>query len=211
MLFNPYEVLGIPSNADDDAVKKAYRSLSRKYHPDANINNPNQEQAEEQFKKVQEAYEQIMKERSGESNDFGGAFGGGFGSYGDFGRREESKEPLEFQAAGNYIRSGHYKEALHVLSEITERNGKWYYYSAIANSGIGNNIDALAHARQAVSLEPENQQYRILLQQFESGGQWYTRTSGGYNPQGGLGGDLCCKLWLANAICSCLCGYPRIC
>ena len=47
---DPYDVLGIPRDASDDEIKKAYRTLSRKYHPDANINNPNKALAEEKFK-----------------------------------------------------------------------------------------------------------------------------------------------------------------
>ena len=62
-MIDPYQVLGISRGTSDDEVKKAYRALSRKYHPDANVNNPNKEQAEEKFKQVQQAYDQIMKER----------------------------------------------------------------------------------------------------------------------------------------------------
>ena len=62
-MIDPYSILGISRDASDEEVKKAYRKLSRKYHPDANIDNPNKEQAEEKFKQVQQAYEQIMKER----------------------------------------------------------------------------------------------------------------------------------------------------
>lgn len=40
-MINPYRVLGVLPGASDDEIKKAYRELSRKYHPDANINNPN--------------------------------------------------------------------------------------------------------------------------------------------------------------------------
>ena len=62
-MYNPYEVLGLNRNASDEEIKKAYRSLSRKYHPDANVNNPNKKQAEEKFKEIQQAYQQIMYEK----------------------------------------------------------------------------------------------------------------------------------------------------
>ena len=62
-MTDPYSVLGVPRSASDEEIKKAYRTLSRKYHPDANINNPNKDRAEEMFKQVQQAYSQIMKEK----------------------------------------------------------------------------------------------------------------------------------------------------
>ena len=65
MTKNPYDVLGVSPNASDDEIKRAYRDLTRKYHPDANVNNPLADLAEEKFKEVQEAYDAIMKERSG--------------------------------------------------------------------------------------------------------------------------------------------------
>ena len=61
---DPYTVLGVSRNAKEEEIKKAYKTLSRKYHPDANINNPNKDQAEEKFKEIQAAYQQIMKERT---------------------------------------------------------------------------------------------------------------------------------------------------
>ena len=87
-MTDPYEVLGVSRGASDDEIKKAYRKLSRTYHPDANINNPNKAEAEEKFKQVQQAYKQIMDEREhGTSYQSGGSSYGGdaYGSYGPFG------------------------------------------------------------------------------------------------------------------------------
>ena len=65
-MTDPYSVLGVSRDATDEEIKKAYRTLSRKYHPDANINNPNKDKAEEMFKTIQQAYNQIMKEKQGD-------------------------------------------------------------------------------------------------------------------------------------------------
>ena len=82
---DPYEVLGLPHGASNDEVKSAYRRLSRKYHPDANINNPNKAEAEEKFKEIQQAYKAIMDGDTGYGNSYGaGGYGSpyGNGSYG---------------------------------------------------------------------------------------------------------------------------------
>ena len=86
-MMDPYQVLGVSRNASDDEIKKAYRNLSRRYHPDANVNNPNKDQAEEKFKQIQQAYDQIMKEKQQGTSDYGGAYGNGYGGsyYGGFG------------------------------------------------------------------------------------------------------------------------------
>lgn len=234
-MYDPYAVLGIGRNATDEEVKKAYRALSRKYHPDANINNPHKDKAEEKFKEIQQAYQQIMDERErggsgfgtgsagpGGYGDFGGfggfgqggfgGFGGGFGGYGN--SRSSSgtdEETAHKQAALNYIRSGHYKEALNVLNNMNCKDAQWYYFSAIANSGSGNNITALEHARTAVNMEPGNSEYRQLLAQLEGGGSWYYSRR---EPYGGFGsgqGNFCSKLCMAYLICNMCCGSGLCC
>ena len=81
--MDPYEVLGVSPNATDEEIKHAYRELSRKYHPDANQNNPLKDLAEEKFKQVQAAYSQIMEMRKNgqtyqnNGQNFNGSFNGG--------------------------------------------------------------------------------------------------------------------------------------
>ena len=199
-MFDPYSILGVSRDASDEEIKKAYRKLSRKYHPDANINNPNKDQAEEKFKEIQQAYDQIMKEREyGSSGNYGygGNTGyGGFGGFGGYGGSQsnsgyQDEEAIRRQAASNYVQSGHYQEAMNVLSSLKERNAQWYYLSAVANMGLGNNVNAMNHIREAVRLEPDNMQYRMMLQRMEGGGSWYQEQQ---NPFGGMptaGNDLC--------------------
>lgn len=127
-MSDPYSVLGVDRSASDEEIKKAYRRLSRKYHPDANINNPHKEAAEAKFKEVQQAYQQIMDERQ-YGYDAGGAGENEYGPFGGFGdswtnsrqNRQETEEDVHMRAAANYIRSGHYKEALNVLDGIKEK------------------------------------------------------------------------------------------
>lgn len=240
-MYDPYAVLGVSRNATDEEIKKAYRALSRKYHPDANINNPNKEQAEEKFKEIQQAYQQIMYEKEhgtsanyeqggyeqsgygGQSSQYGGSYWdfGGFGDFfGGFGggqsqRQNKSggmdEESTYKQAAVNYIRSGHYKEALNVLNSISNRDARWYYLSAIANSGIGNNVAALEHAGKAVQMEPGNQEYRQLYTQLQNGGSWYQGQRQTYGSSMGGSGSFCMKLCIANLICNMCCGGGGLC
>lgn len=215
-MSDPYKILGVDRAASDEEVKKAYRTLSRRYHPDANINNPNKEQAEEKFKEIQQAYNQIMKER--EQGFQGQSQYGGFGGFGDFGggysqnsRTQDDDDMRYFQAAANYIRSRHYHEALNVLSNISERTGKWYYYSAVANAGLGNQVIAIEHVKTAISMEPNNLEYRQFLNNLENGNNWYTgrQAEYGYDSFGTDG--MCMKLCLMNFLCNICCGGGGFC
>lgn len=85
-MSDPYSILGVDRNATDEDVKRAYRKLSRQYHPDANINNPKKDEAEAKFKEVQQAYQQIMDEREkGYTSGYGSSDGSGYGGYDPFG------------------------------------------------------------------------------------------------------------------------------
>ena len=225
-MTDPYQVLGVSRGASDEEIKKAYRALSRKYHPDANVNNPNAAQAEEKFKQVQAAYDQIMKEKEqgysgyGSTNGYGGygnaggygGFGGygsagGFGGYGGASSAGQNDEyTMHLNAAMNYIRAGKYNEALNVLSGMGQKTARWYYYSAAANQGLGNNVTAMEHARQAVSMEPNNYEYQMLLNQLEGNGSWYQQRQSTYQNPYSTGGDWCMKICMLNLMCNCCFG-----
>jgi len=201
MITNPYSILGVPSSATNEEIKKAYRELSRKYHPDSYVNNPLADLAEEKFKEVQEAYGQIMKEREG----------------GYSGVNSSDSDSPEMNTVYTFLAGRRYREALDALERAPLRTARWYYYSGVANVGIGNNLLAVEHARQAVNMEPANQEYRNFLNQIEKQSQRYqdTRynntgfggTGGGYGRGGGLGtGNLCCDLWCADSLCECMGG-----
>ena len=244
-MSDPYSILGVDRNASDEEIKKAYRRLSRKYHPDANINNPHKDEAEAKFKEVQQAYQQIMDERekgysseSSNQNSSGSGYGGSYGDYGPFGgfgdfggygpfggdpfgnsgsygrgqqSRKETEEDIHLRAAANYIRSGHYREALNVLDGIKDRSALWYFYSASANSGLGNNVTALEQAREAVRLEPDNTQYQMLLQRLQNGGTWYQQRQSTYGYPGTFDTSCCAKLCIANLLCNLCCGGSGLC
>lgn len=215
-MIDPYKVLGVKYDATDEEIKKAYRNLSRKYHPDANINNPDKDQAEEMFKQVQAAYDQIMKEReqgaSGEPFGGQGYYGQHSGNYGSsYGSSSYAGEDaMRMQAAANYMNARAYREALNTLDMVQDRTAQWYYFSSIAHSGLGNNVNALNYARQAASMDPSNIDYQLLIQRLENRGDWYrgmNRQFGG-TPTGSS--DICCYLCLANLMCG-GCGGPMCC
>lgn len=221
-MTDPYQVLGVSRDASTEEIKKAYRMLSRKYHPDANINNPNKAEAEEKFKQVQQAYKQIMEEKENgtsaysSGNSYGGAYGNsgygrayGGGNYSGGYGYSGSSEDAEMQAAASYLNNRRYQEAMRVLNNISRHNAQWYYLHAIANAGLGNNISAVQDAQTAVNMDPGNMQYRQLLSQLQSQGQWYTDMGQGYGyDRSGMDmGKWCCECLAINAFCSCCC--PR--
>ena len=232
---DPYRVLGVSQSASEDEIKKAYRSLAKKYHPD--VNNGSAE-AEARMKEVNEAYSQIMKMRrdgtSGASGSSGYGSAGGYGSYGGYGSaggygsyggyggygnagsyggygsyggqsRNASSDP-KLTAARNYVHSGHYQEAMHVLEDIRERSAEWYFLSGEASLGLGNRVAALNYARQAVSMEPDNFEYRQLLARIEGRSTNYQNAGSAFNAQQLVCHNplaLCC---LTSLLCNCCCG-----
>lgn len=329
-MLDPYMVLGVGKYDDDQTVKKAYRQLSKQYHPDNNLYNPNKDAAEETFKKIQQAYEQIMHERSigiGGPDDLkrqqstrpGSAYSNGYYGSGDssyngnannrrdntatkdrytdgfwkntgFGNTNNSGSSSYnsnnnsynnsysnnysdnsnngyynsgnsgnynsgnnsyynnnnsntgyYSGNNNYTRNNadgyagygyyssqnaHYDEdaegmlgtvanklnnrkfydAWDILNSMNTRNDVWYYYSAIANLGLGNSITALNHARTAKAMQPSRPEYDELINGIQSGAIHYQGRSDMFVPQKGNSGNTCVKVGLAMLFFNVFCG-----
>lgn len=207
-MLNPYSVLGVERGASDEEIKKAYRNLSRKYHPDANINNPNKAQAEEKFKEIQAAYNQIMDERQNGSysNSYSDNYSYGYNSYGSQGAGS-----VEMQAAANYINARQFAAAMNVLYSIPDsgRNGQWYFFASVASQGLGNLNDAREYISRAIALEPSNFRYRQFEQSINFNRGWYENRSasyGYYRPYSGVA-RWCISMAFLNLICNLCCFF----
>ena len=223
MVQDPYKVLGVSPEASDEEIKKAYRDLAKKYHPDRN---PGNAEAARKMNDINAAYDQIKSGAAQPGMDYGAGatqqaqYGSQQYNYWDpweawnaYSRQAQQQRPQErseYTAARSYIRNGMYREALTALSNVdpTERDARWYYLSAVAHMYQGSKIAALDEAKKAVAMEPDNEEYRQLLEQLQTGGDFYTNYSTQY--RSGLPMDrLCTGLCVAN-LCLSLCG-GRIC
>ena len=185
---DPYEILGISRNADEEEIKKAYRELAKKYHPD-NFSDENMKNlAEEKMKEINEAYDFIT--RSSSQN---------YSSYAD----------SEFANIRMYLEQNNYSEAEIRLDAINsaDRNAEWYFLKGCVMSQRGWYIDAQKYFNTAINMDPQNAEYR---QAYESMQRNATAYSGGYRRRGSDAGccnmDFCTSLICADCLCECLGG-----
>lgn len=189
---DPYSVLGVSQNASDEEVKKAYRELARKYHPDNYQNNPLADLAEEKMKEINEAYDVITKQRSGGYSSPSGGYGGGYQQ-----RSGGSNDPI-YARVRNLISVGDLESAEQLLYQAGQKNGEWYFLSGSIAYRRGWLDEAMQNYTRAVQMEPNNIEYQQALALMRRGAM------GGYRPAGYGGTAQCdpCTTYLCCSLCT---------
>jgi len=203
---DPYQVLGIPRTATNDEIKKAYRDLARKYHPDAYQGTERAAEFEERMKEINEAYDTIQRERQGGvGNRSSGAHGSGYSTY-------TSSGTTSFYEARRLISEGHYSEAELIIDSTPsgDRGAEWNYLKGCILTQRGFYYDAMRYIEIACYLDPTNAEYREAMNRMRArssgyGGQY--RTSNNVDDCDCCG--ICSTLICCDGCCEC-CGGDLI-
>ena len=206
-MSDPYSVLGVSPNASDEEIKKAYRELARKYHPDNYQNNPLADLAEEKMKEVNEAYDAINKMRSGGGYSGGASYGGSTyqqsGSsygYGYQQQRQSSSAGNLYSRVRQAINVGNIDAAENLLRQAPAQDAEWHFLSGCIAYRRGWLDEARQQYQIACNADPGNMEYRQALNMMQQGGQ-------AYHPYGNTGAGMdACDCCTTLMCLQCLCG-----
>ena len=193
--MNPYEVLGVSEDADEETIKKAYRELVKKYHPDKYVNNPLADLAGEKIKEINKAYDMIMNKKTPKNT---GAQGAGQ-SYG----QQSYSGQVSFENVRILISQSRIREALNMLESLP-RTAEWYYLSGRVRMQVGWYDQAISFFQTAVNMEPDNEEYRSALENVCSRNRTYTTTTTTTSTTGCCTPCDCCTACMcADCVCPC--------
>ena len=193
---DPYEVLGVKPGASDDEIKRAYRDLARKYHPDNYQNNPLADLAEEKMKEINEAYDTITKQRSGTGGYQRAYQSGGYGGGGQY----SSGGSSSYAQIRSMINMGDLQGAERLLMEMGAKNAEWYFLFGSIAYRRGWLDEAMQNYTRAVQMEPNNMEYRQALAMLQRGGNMYRPY--GYTTSHIDACDCCTALMCINMCCN---------
>jgi curved DNA-binding protein CbpA len=189
---NPYEVLGLREGASIEEVKRAYRELVKKYHPDQYANNPLRDLAEQKMREINEAYRTIME---------GNAGGVGFNGNSAYDEDDNLyREVIEAMNRNDIFRADT------ILNRIRNRSARWYYFKGHINYRRNRFGDAYDCFRTAVNMDPNNPEYRDALNNMMGMADSFRRNV--YHTTN-RNDDCCqalCTLWLCDTCCECMGG-----
>ncbi|GFR35515.1 J domain-containing protein [Thermobrachium celere] len=196
---NPYEVLGVDKNASMEDIKRAYRELVKKYHPDRYHDNPLKELAEEKLREINEAYEYLLNNHEKQQ----GGYSSSYSSGGYYGQNSFS----DFQRVREYINRGDYFSAERELNRINIRNDEWFYLMGLIYINRGNYSVGYDYIKRASEMNPYNQEYRDALYRMNNSYRSYNTHY--YNTPRRSNDDcctICTYLYCADCCCECLGG-----
>ena len=206
---NPYEVLGLKDGASIEEVKKAYRELVKKYHPDRYMDNPLSELAEEKLREINEAYDYIIKnagngQRQSYQRRQNTGTSGFTGSY-----QHDSQMVYRIKML---IQNGNFTQAQQLLDSMQVRDSSWHYLQGLLFLRRGWYDRANVLLRRAVDMEPNNMEYREALNRVSN--QYYGYRHNPYYHGSGYRQSpdmcyICTTLWCADSLCEC-CGGDLI-
>ena len=194
---DPYEVLGVSPDAGDDEIKRAYRDLARKYHPDNYQNNPLADLAEEKMKEINQAYDAITKGRTGGS---GGGYTSQSYSYGGsaYQQQRQSAGGNVFAQVRQAVNRNDLDGAEQLLQGVPSRNGEWYFLMGSIAYRRGWLDEARQNYQIAVRMDPNNMEYRQALGMMQRGGYGYQPDMAGAQCDGM---DCCTAMMCMNCMC----------
>lgn len=214
-MTDPYQVLGVSPSATDEQIKNAYRELARKYHPDNYVNNPLADLAQEKMKEINEAYDQIQRQRKQQQQSYSGqnSANRGYSNSGYSRQSYSGQGRSQFADIRQLLNSNRLSEAEELLEGIPQqrRDAEWYYLRGRVFYVHGWLDQAYTYYTRAVQMNPGNAEYQTALNQL----MWQRNTgrpSGGYGDyrnvqSGGMSGcDMCSGLICADCCCECMGG-----
>lgn len=195
---DPYTTLGVSRDASDADIKKAYRELARKYHPDNYADNPLADLAQEKMKEINEAYDAITKMRAS-----GGGYTGTSSKSGSSSSNYSGSSTM-YANIRSAINAGNIAEAEQLLNAAQVRNAEWNFLMGSVYYKRGWFDEARRYFSVAASMEPGNSEYQQALGYVNGGGYPYSRT--GYGSPAAMGPDMCdmCTAMMCmNMLCRC--------
>ncbi|WP_163191666.1 J domain-containing protein [Clostridium thermarum] len=209
-MANPYEILGIREGASREEIKKAYRELAKKYHPDQYGTNPLKDLAEEKMREINEAYEYLMKNTS---DNYSGT---SYSTKNDQSRREYNgssynagnnyntsySEPAAYSSIRADIQRGNLRSAEAALASIINKDAEWYFLMGMLHMKKGWYDSARNYLSTAYNLNPSNPEYQDAYNSMNRRNNNYRNNYYGRGRRDDEC-DFCLKLWCADTLCEC--------